>query len=132
MKAGCRCGRVRYAFSAPPFFRSYCHCDDCRHATGAPVTAFAGFLEAEVERLAAEPARWSAREGVERSFCPECGAPIGYRDAALPGELYFYVGAFDEPERLCPDRHAYVTERLGWFETADDLPQLPATSRARP
>ena len=40
---GCRCGAVRFEASAEPHHVSYCHCGDCRRASGAPVSAFVGF-----------------------------------------------------------------------------------------
>ena len=40
---GCRCGAVRFQATSDPEHVSYCHCGDCRRATGAPVSAFVGF-----------------------------------------------------------------------------------------
>jgi hypothetical protein len=45
---GCRCGAVRFEASVEPNHVSYCHCSDCRKATGAPVTAFVGFAADQV------------------------------------------------------------------------------------
>ena len=44
---GCRCGAVRFEASADPHHVSYCHCKDCRRASGAPVSA--------LERLSGRP-----------------------------------------------------------------------------
>ena len=34
---GCLCGATRYEIDTKPRFTSYCHCEDCRKANGAPV-----------------------------------------------------------------------------------------------
>lgn len=127
----CRCGAVAFTARAEPHFTSYCHCEDCRRATGAPVAAFVGFMRDEIE--------WD-RDGfatfgqplVARLFCPQCGAPIGYCDERLPDRIYFYTTAMAEPERFPPTQHAYTGEQLPWLELADDLPRNAATTVQRP
>ena len=47
----CYCGKTTIRASRPPQMVAYCHCQDCRRATGAPVAAFAAF---EVEDLEEE------------------------------------------------------------------------------
>ena len=128
---GCRCGRYRFASTAAPFWVSYCHCVDCRRATGAPVTAFAGFYDDQLT-LQGEPAAvYRAGVHVERSFCAHCGAPLGYRDDRLADEHYYYIGTLDAPERFAPRLHSWTSERLAWLEIADDLPRHPGFGRAR-
>jgi hypothetical protein len=38
LRGGCLCGAVRYECAADPGNASYCHCDDCKRATGGPYT----------------------------------------------------------------------------------------------
>ena len=45
---GCRCGAIRFEAAGEPVHISYCHCGDCRRASGAPLTAFIGFGAADV------------------------------------------------------------------------------------
>lgn len=127
----CRCGTYRFRVSAEPIQVSYCHCSDCRRATGAPVTVFAGFREDEVELLGEEAAVHRPAPEVERLFCSRCGTPIGYRDLRLPDEIYYYLGLLDEPSRLVPQLHAFETERLAWLHIVDDLPRFERFSRSR-
>ena len=100
----CRCGSVKFAARTEPFWHSYCHCNDCRRATGDT---------RKVTRLGA----------VERSFCSECGSPLDYRDDRLPGEIYVYLGVLDSPEDFPPTLHAFDGQRLPFMRIANELPR---------
>lgn len=128
---GCRCGKVRFECRAEPHFSSYCHCEDCRRATGAPVLAYVGFRDAEIDWSSDESRSYGARP-VSRFFCPHCGSPLGYRDDRLAGRTYFYTGIMDEPERFPPAIHAYSDQQLRWLKLHDDLPRVDKTSVERP
>jgi hypothetical protein len=96
---GCRCGAVWFEASAEPFYASYCHCGDCRRASGAPVAAFVGFYAADV-RFAGEKGSTYGAAPIKRSFCATCGAPIAYTDDRIGDQIFFMLGAAAGP-RLC-------------------------------
>ena len=72
----CYCGQITFTASKAPQIVSYCHCDDCRRATGGPVAAFAAFEENEVHFTPDEGSKISANPGVTRTFCPACGSSL--------------------------------------------------------
>lgn len=125
----CRCGLISAEANADPFWRSYCHCRDCRKQTGAPVMAFVAFRDDELT-WHGEPRTWRAG-GVERRFCEHCGSQIGYRDDKLPGETYLSLGFMDEPERYAPTMHAFEKRRLPFLHIDDDLPRFDGFSIER-
>lgn len=127
----CRCGRYQFRISSQPFLISYCHCSDCRSSTGAPVTVFVGFEAGEVRLVGEDADAYQSTPDVRRLFCARCGTPIGYKDRRLPGEIYYYLGMFEEQSGFSPQLHAWVSERLEWLEIVDDLPQHAHFSRPR-
>lgn len=131
LSGGCRCGKYKFRVSAKPFLTSYCHCSDCRKATGAPVTVFVGFNEAEIQLGGKDALTYQSTPTVQRLFCGNCGTPIGYRDNRLPGEIYYYLGIMNKPENFCPTLHAWTAEQLAWLKINDDLPHFKAFSRQR-
>ncbi len=129
---GCLCGAVRFSFRERPDWISYCHCKDCRRATGAPVVAFVGAATAAVGFAGeAEPVSHRSSPEVWRRFCPRCGSPIAYQDERLPGMIYFFLGALDEPEAFPPRHHAWEEQRLPWLHIDDGLPRHARFSAIR-
>ena len=128
---GCRCGAVAVRASEDPTGVVYCHCQDCRKSSGAPVSLFVGYHTGQVEWLQGEPRVYESSPGVYRSFCGRCGAPVSFEDERLPGETYLPVGIFDDPETFEPERHEWVSRRLRWFDVPDGLPRHEESSVLR-
>ncbi|MBO6724604.1 MAG: GFA family protein [Rhizobiaceae bacterium] len=128
---GCRCGAVRFEASAEPHHVSYCHCADCRHASGAPVSAFVGFRTDTLVFSGTEPKAYT-NGPVTRTFCAACGSPIAYIDERLAGESWILLGAMDAPEEFKPTLHAYVREQLPYVHMPDALPRHVGSSVPRP
>ncbi|RYE51578.1 MAG: GFA family protein [Hyphomicrobiales bacterium] len=129
-KGGCRCGAIRFEAQPEPFYTSYCHCSDCRHASGAPVAAFVGFKTRNVVFRGFEGATYG-KYPIKRSFCPTCGAPIAYRDSRIDDQIFFMLGAMDKPERYPPTVHGYVGEQLPFLHMDDGLLRLEANTAPR-
>lgn len=127
---GCRCGAIRFEARSDPFYASYCHCGDCRRATGSPVAAFVGFHTADAA-FSEPPATYGAVP-IERSFCARCGAPLAYKDERLPGQIFMMLGAMDAPENYPPSVHGYISEALPFFHLDDDLPRMETNTVPRP
>lgn len=128
---GCRCGAIKFEASADPFYTSYCHCSDCRRATGAPVAAFVGFRTKDVTFRGSEASTYGEYP-VKRSFCAVCGAPIAYRDARIDDQVFFMLGAMDRPENYAPTVHGYVGEQLPFLHVDDELPRMQRHTAPRP
>lgn len=129
--ASCRCGAIRFEARAEPFYASYCHCEDCRRASGSPVAAFVGFYTRDARFIGEAPGTYGAAP-VTRSFCRTCGAPLSYVDARLPDQIFMMLGAMDAPEKYPPTVHGYVSEALPFFHIADGLPQMETSTVPRP
>lgn len=128
---GCRCGRVRIAASAEPVSVGYCHCTDCRRATGGPVSAFLSFRSSDVS-IEGDTLRAYENGAVRRSFCANCGSPLAYVDLQIPDRVYIMLGAMNRPAQYAPTVHAYVAEQLPFVHMNDDLPRHAKSSTRRP
>lgn len=128
----CRCNGVRMEASGTTDFQGYCHCDDCRRSSGAPVLAFAGYEKTKIKWTAdATLTRWQ-NGPFARLFCEACGSPVAYTDEQADDMIFFYVGFMENAEAFAPEHHSYNGERLEWLTLADSLPQFDDTSYPRP
>ena len=118
----CACGSVSFTASPDDFWVCYCHCSDCRKATGAPVSTYVGVKLADVS-FQGSPKKFATSQGVSRAWCQRCGTPISYESVRWPGEIHFHIGIFDHPEDLVPTGHVYTKDQLPWFRIDDDLPR---------
>ncbi len=129
---GCRCGAVRFEAKADPVHVSYCHCGDCRRASGAPVSAFVGFRADDVTFRETRPASRFGVSPITRTFCGICGSPVSYADERLEGQIFLMLGAMDHPQNYPPSVHGYVSEQLPFFHIDDGLPRRQTTTVPRP
>ena len=127
----CYCGATTIRATQMPQTIAYCHCIDCRRATGAPVAAFAAFDETAVTFTPDEGRKVVANPGVMRTFCATCGSPLAGRYAYLPGQVYIAVGVLDQANDLAPQLHAHESQRLTWLHIDDGLERFATTSRSR-
>ena len=127
----CFCGAIAAELRGEPFWICYDHDDDCRRAIGSPLTIWVGYRPDQFRLTRGTPKSFSKTKGVVRTFCGDCGSPIGYTDEGLPDELYVAIGFLDQPERFRPQAHAYWRMKLPWVDFADDLPRVDAYSRKR-
>jgi hypothetical protein len=127
----CRCGSVRFEARVDPHHVSYCHCNDCRKATGAPVAAFVGFMAEDVIMNGDTLARHEMGPVTRRS-CGNCGSPIAYSDSRIGDRIYIYLGIMDQPANYHPTLHAHVNAQLPFVHMPDGLPRYDGTSVPRP
>jgi hypothetical protein len=124
-EGGCHCGAVRYEVSGEPQHVALCHCKDCRKSAGAPMVAWAAFAENEFTLISGELSTFNSSGTAMRSFCPECGTGIAYRNAEfLPGIVDIQAATLDDPDALPAGAHIQTAERIGWMATAHSLPEF--------
>ena len=124
VKGGCLCGSIRYEAIGKPFVVAYCHCTDCRGITGAPVVAWAGFDSQNVRFTKGERKIFESSPGIVWGFCDQCSSSLTWEGVAFGRPITeFHISTLDKPEEFVPDRHWYESERLPWFDIADNLPR---------
>lgn len=128
MPAGrCLCGGVSFVYDAPEKWRAHCHCESCRRATASPFTTFLGVADGSWRWTGATPATYASSPGVERRFCPTCGAQVAYRCDRWPGEIHFYAALLDDHAGFAPQAHVHWAEKVDWIAFDDTLPKMPGT-----
>lgn len=123
-EGGCHCGAQRYETHGAPNYVAYCHCDDCRRATGAPAVVYVVYPASSVTFLKGTRQIYTSSPGVSRTFCGACGTPLSY-EAERKGDVVigFFSGTIDTPAAFPPQKHVFHREHVSWFDTADRLPR---------
>jgi hypothetical protein len=122
-KGQCLCGAIQYQLTGAPRFVALCHCRDCRRSAGAPMVSWAMFPESALTLLQGQPKTINSSGSAMRSFCPDCGTGLFYRNAAiLPGIVDVQSSTLDDPDALPPTLQIQVAERLHWMQQAHELP----------
>lgn len=124
-EGGCLCGAVRFAVTGPVTNPCFCHCRSCRRASGAPFVAWATFPADGFHLTRGALAEHASSKQVVRGFCGACGGALTYRHQARPAQLDVSLAALDDPARVPPAFHLWVSHKLPWIALGDGLPQHP-------
>jgi len=121
---GCLCGAIRYEARAEPLDAGWCHCRMCQRVSGAPAQSFAMFPLAAFVYIKGEPRIYVSSAIGERRSCGVCGSSLEFRARENPCEVSLNSGTLDEPSRVPPRKHIWVSSRIAWFACDDGLPQF--------
>lgn len=121
----CFCGAIRYQLCGTAQTVALCHCRDCQRSAGAPMVAWAMFAETALTLTQGQPKTVNSSGTAMRSFCPDCGSGLFYRNAAvLPGIVDVQTATLDDPEALSPQVQIQTAERLDWMQHVHALPEF--------
>lgn len=124
----CLCGAVRFRLSAAPATFQYCHCGQCRKASGTACTANGTVPAGAFELLggAAWLRAWESSPGVRRHFCGRCGSPVHKTRDDDPGTVRVRLGLLDDPCRPRATAHIWTGHAAPWHVGGEDgLPRHP-------
>src|SRR6516165_805900 len=126
--AQCACGAVKFEFNTDPTFVAVCHCFDCKKASGGEAATFFGVPEDDFTLISGEPKAFhyiaKSGKGVDRNFCPQCGARVFTSNLeGFPGMIFVTLGSLDNPEGIAPMLEMFTKRRLKWAKPLD-LPQF--------
>jgi len=127
-KAQCACGAVKFEFDTDPDFIAECHCLDCKKASGGEAAVFFGVPEDDFTLTSGTPKAFhyiaDSGKGLDRNFCPECGARIFSSNLeSFPGLVFVTLGSLDDRSGFKPGLEMFVKRRLDWVG-ALDMPQF--------
>ena len=132
LTGGCLCGSVRYRYEGEVRDANYCHCADCRRASGSAFGVSVPVDAGGFEVITGEPKGYAksgdSGRSVTRFFCPDCGSPLFTVPPLHPEIRFLKAGSLDDPSVVRPGRQSWTRSRVPW--AAID-PGLPAYEKGR-
>lgn len=127
MQGRCLCGGVRYEARFRPDAVYYCHCSQCRRATGSSFATNVAIARRELKITAGEDLirSYTSTPGKHRNFCSNCGSPLYSEYLDDPDTLYLRVGTLDDDGELSACAHIWAESKASWYEIRDRLPRHP-------
>jgi hypothetical protein len=123
LAGACLCGAIAYEISAQPGdVADYCHCAQCRRASGAPVVAWVQVSPDRFRVTAGQARAFASSTHSTRWFCGACGSHL-YMTDAIGRSIGVTLATLDKPGAVLPTVHGWESERIPWFEVKDRLPR---------
>jgi hypothetical protein len=118
---------VRFEVSGPLGPLGYCHCSQCRRASGSAFGANADVAKSDFRIAVGEDLirEFESSPGNFRAFCSRCDSPVYKRSNERPGVVRIRLGTLDDDPHLKARVHVFVADKAPWYEITDSLPQYP-------
>jgi hypothetical protein len=127
LRGGCLCGALRYEALGDPGNASYCHCDDCKRATGGPYTVGVLVKLSELRIISGSVQGYAtiadSGRSITREFCPNCGSPLFTKAEKCPDLVFIKAGSLDEPDAVQPSCQMWMKCSVPWAYIDDSLPK---------
>lgn len=123
-EGGCLCGAVRYRVTGPMRDVIYCHCSQCRRASGHHVAATAAAPE-DLD-IKGQVQWYRSSEEAQRGFCPTCGSNLFWKPDH-GGHVSIMAGTLDGPTGLRVESNWHGEDRGDYY----DLPPVGNMSVSR-
>ena len=124
--------RLSYKADAEPFYKTICHCTDCRRIVGAGSVAWFTVPRASLHWTGGEPANVRSSAKAVRRFCGTCGTSLSFESDETPDEIDVTTASLDEADAVPPKDHTRTASRFAWDIICDGLPVYSGTRRDGP
>lgn len=123
LRGSCLCGLVAYQVPDRFEYSLYCHCSDCRRATGAAAKPFAGIRSDHLTLVSGEGHTIRYGDTNYDVHCERCGSLLYslVRDGAY---VHVTLGTLIDSPSIRPSAHIFVGSKACWDTICDGLPQF--------
>ena len=124
LRGSCLCGLVAYEVPDSFEYSLYCHCSNCRRATGAAAKPFAAIKSNRLTFVSGGDQIMRYGGGTNHdAHCERCGSLLYslVRDGTY---LHVTLGTLIDSPTIRPTAHIFVGSKAPWDDVCDGLPQF--------
>lgn len=123
LTGSCQCGRVAFELPNEIFYSAFCHCSQCRKATGSSYSVFGGIEKNKIKLLRGLEyvSRYEKSSETSKSFCKVCGTDL-FGEKPQLGLVHIPYGILDAEPQQMPQVHIYGDSKASWDRINDELP----------
>ena len=123
VKGSCDCQGVVFELIGELRDVVFCHCSQCRKASGH-YWAATQVSKANLNLIKATSLSWyDSSDKARRGFCSVCGSSMFYERKGID-KISVSAGSLEIPTSLDRMRHIYVASKGDYYDISDDLPQF--------
>lgn len=124
LKGSCLCGKIVLEVHDSFDFMGYCHCGQCRKASGSDYSIVGSVTANKFRILKGEEfiKYYHKTNDTDVAFCRSCGSSL-FNHKLKTNRYNIRLGILDTFPRQKPEFHIFVAFKAPWHEIADGLPQ---------
>jgi hypothetical protein len=125
LRGSCLCGLVAYQVPDSFEYSLYCHCSNCRRATGAAAKPFAAIKFDRLRFVSGgdRVMRYGSGGPNHDAHCERCGSLL-YSQVRDGAYLHVTLGTLIDSPSIRPTAHIFAGSKAAWDEICDGLPQF--------
>lgn len=125
LEGSCLCGATRYEVEDDFAAAFYCHCSQCRRATGSAFKPMASIKSGKLRLTRGENNLLIHGNPPDNHdvHCGLCGSFL-YSVITDNGNTHVAMGTLVDTPSVRPSFHMFVASKAAWHEITDDLPQF--------
>jgi hypothetical protein len=123
LRGSCLCGSVTYEVPDNFEYSLYCHCSNCRRATGAAAKPFAGIKSDLLKIVSGGDHLMRYGGGANHdAHCRQCGSLL-YSLVRNGAYVHVTLGTLIDGPSIRPTAHIFVGSKAPWDNICDGLPE---------
>jgi hypothetical protein len=123
LAGSCLCGQVQYTVEDSFTYAFYCHCSQCRRATGSAFKPFAGIGREKLRLVRGSDGLLIFGEELGHdAHCSRCGSLL-YSVVREGRFVHVTLGTLVQGPAIRASAHIFVGSKAPWFTITDNLPQ---------
>lgn len=118
IEGGCRCGKVRFRLSQPPWMETACHCTGCQKMTGSAFSTTIMVPAEGFERIAGDTVVGGLHgDQADHHHCDWCKSWVFTTPREPMGFVNVRATMLDDARWFAPWAETQMAEKLPWAET---------------